>query len=375
MVANNDFSLIECLEKLDDPRIVERSDHKLVDIVTITVVAVIAGADSWVDIESFGNCKHDWLRTFLELPNGIPSHDTFGRLFKILDTARFSKLFAAWTRSVFKITAGEIVAIDGKTVRRSHDKSDSKAAIHMVNAWAVQTGVSLGQKRTAAKSNEITAIPELLAILDLKGCIVTTDAMGCQKKIAENIRENEADYVLAVKRNQKSLYEDIKAIFTELPTEDLREMGYQTHETIDGDHGRVETRQYYLLSDISWLPNRNDWKDLSSIGMVRSKREIDGKTSIDSRFYITSLKEVKTFASSVRGHWGVENNLHWSLDVTFREDENRTRKGNAAANLAIIRQMALNLLKQEKSLKVGIKAKRNKAGWDNSYLLKVLGVK
>ena len=358
---------------LKDPRIQLKTRHKLIDIIIITICAVICGADDWTEVVDYAKAKHDWLKTFLELPHGIPSHDTFGRVFSLLQPEEFDRCFINWIHAVFKITEGQTVAIDGKTLRRSHDHASKKAAIHMVGAWAAQTGLTLGQVKTEDKSNEITAIPELLRLLEIKGCIVTIDAMGCQKEIARQISDQKADYVLALKGNQGNLRKDVELFFEHAQQCQFKDIPHQTYESTDGDHGRVEVRRYVTVSDLDWLDEKTKWKNLNLIGMVESERHVGDNITRETRYYISSLpNDVKRFASAVRDHWTIENQLHWVLDIAFREDDSRVRDRNAAANLSILRRFALSLCKQEKTAKVGIKIKRKRAGWNNDYLLTLL---
>lgn len=360
--------------KLDDPRVDRTKKHRLLDIVTIAICAVISGADTWVDVETFGWAKLDWFKTFLELPNGIPSHDTFGRVFSRLDAEQFQTCFLEWIQAAYEVTQGQIVPIDGKNLRRSHDKTLGKNAIHMVSAWASENRLVLGQIKVDEKSNEITAIPALLDVLAISGCIVTIDAMGCQKKIAKKIVDKGADYTLAVKKNQKGLYDDIVDLFDYAQETDFADCDY--HKTVNKGHGRIEIRKCWTISDPEYLVNIRNlsaWKGLQTIVMVRAERRIGEKSTIEVRYYISSLAgDAQLLLKSVRGHWGIENQVHWVLDVVFREDDCRIRKGNGAQNFAVLRHIALNLLTQEETAKCGTKAKRLKAGWDESYLIKVL---
>ncbi len=369
----NIMTLIEHFKDLTDPRIERHKRHKLIDIVTITICAVISGAEGWENIEEYAYTKYDWLKQFLELPYGIPSHDTINRLFSRLKPKEFQNAFIKWVKSSSKIVSGEMVSVDGKTLRRSHDKKVGKKAIHIVSAWGSKMNMVLGQIKTDEKSNEITAIPELIDLLDLKGCIVTIDAMGCQKDIAEKIVINGADYVLALKGNQGNLYEDVKLFLDDALDNCDKNLNF--YETVDGDHGRIETRRYFATSDIEWLPSRHLWKNLKSIAVVERERTVGEKTTIERSYYISSLKpDAKKIGIAIRSHWGIENKVHWILDVTFRKDDCRKRKGNVAENFAVVRHVALNLLKNEKTLKRSIKGKRLKAGWDNTYLAKVLEI-
>ena len=347
--------------------------HKLLDILTISICAIICGANDWVQVETFGQAKKEWLKSFLELPNGIPSHDTFNRVMNSLSAVKFQQCFASWIQDLVTLSNDEIVAIDGKCLRHSYDKKSGKAAIYMVSAWASENQVVLGQVKTDAKSNEITAIPELLKLLNIKGCIVTIDAAGCQKKIASEIKAHEADYVLALKGNQGTLHEDVKDYFELALAKEFNGIEYSYHQTIDGDHGRIETRRYWTIDKIDWLENKDKWAGLTSIGMVESIREVGDKVTTETRYYINSLSSnAKRFGRAVRKHWGIENSLHWSLDVTFNEDYARIRVGQGAENFAVLRHIALNLLKNETSHKKGMANKRFRAALDQDYLLKIL---
>lgn len=372
-------TLAECFDEMKDPR-KNDVDHKFIDIMIITVLAVLCGANGFNEIELFGKSKEKWLRTFLALTEGIPSHDTFNRVLSLINPQEFHNCFMEWVTTLREKISREIVAIDGKTVRRTREKSSGKKPIHVVSAWANANKLVLGQIKVDEKSNEITAIPELLNLLDVEGCIITIDAMGTQTDIAKTIIDSGAEYVLALKENQPTLHDDVKLYFDEeIITESkktLEEKGVY-YKTLEKDHGRIEKREYYMVKDISWLDeiHKNKWVKLSAIGMIISERTINDETSTYTRLHIMSdIKDVKEYANAIRNHWGIENELHWCLDVGFREDESRARKDNSAENLNIIRHWATNLLKHEKSVKQGIQAKRLKCGWDEKYLLKVLKV-
>jgi predicted transposase YbfD/YdcC len=338
----------------------------------ISIAAVLAGADGWKDIELFGRAKKQWLRQFLTLPCGIPSHDTFGRVFSLIDPQSFETCFRQWVATICELIPGEIVAIDGKTLRRSHDRADGLDALHLVSAWATANRVVLGQVATEAKSNEITAIPQLLALLHLEGCIVTIDAMGCQTKIAEQIQAQGADYVLALKGNQGTLAAEVEEAFISADAKDYAGMDSHALTTVERSHGRLEVRRYRTLGELSEVSRSALWAGLNMIGMVESERTIDGQTSTETRYYIGSIStDATSFERAVRGHWGVENSLHWSLDMTFREDESRVREPAARENLAVLRHIALTRLKQDDA-KISLRNRRNTAGWDQQYLAKLL---
>ncbi len=324
-------------------------------------------------MEAFGQAKEEWLKKYLELPHGIPSHDTFSRVISCIKPDEFQECFIELMKHFTNVTDGEIVSIDGKTLRGSHDENTHTSVTHMVSAWANANQLVLGQVKTHEKSNEITAIPQLLKLLELKDTVVTLDAMGCQKSIAKNIVDKEADYILALKDNHKNLCTDTKLFFDSLLNNEFEDFTYQYHQTKEKDHGRIETRTYYLVNDIEWLECRTDWKNLNGIGMVESKRIVDDKESVERRYYITSLNDnVELFAKGVRKHWGIENKVHWVLDVSFNEDKCRIRKDHSAANLAVIRHISMNLLRKEKTFKGGIKTKKLKCGWEVEYLEKVI---
>lgn len=370
MTAKPTPSLIHHFSSIEDPRVNRQKRHQLQDIFFISICAMICGADNWVSIEEFGLAKEQWFTELLGLEHGIPSHDTFGAVYAAIDTDLFSACFSRWVADLANITKGEVIAIDGKCLRRSVDKASKKAAIYMVSAWAQQNNLVLGQVKVDDKSNEITAIPKLLSRLDIAGAVITVDAMGCQKKIAEQIVRQGGDYVFSLKGNQGNLHDDVKRFFTSSLSPAVAAVSYE------GDHGRIETRTLRATADIAWLQERHDWNSLRSIIAVTAKREIGDKMTEETRYFISSLDadDPQRLERAVRAHWAIENNLHWVLDIAFDEDSNRTRKGHSAANLAVIRHIALNLIKAEKTSKVGIKIKRLKAGWDNDYLLRILGV-
>jgi predicted transposase YbfD/YdcC len=368
-----DRSLAGHFAVLEDPRDALRRRHKLIEMVVIAIAAVLCGADGWVGIAAFGRSKEGWLRQFLELPHGIPSHDTFGRVFSVLAPGAFEACFRAWVEAIRAVIPGEIIAVDGKTLRRSHNRAAGLGALHLVSAWASANRVVLGQVATEAKSNEITAIPQLLALLQIKGCIVTIDAMGCQTKIAAQIIAQGGDYLLALKGNQETLEREVEEAFIDADARDYAGVDSQALETVERGHGRSETRRYRTLGDLSGVPRRALWEGMNMIGMVESRREVNGKVTTETRFYIGSIgTDVGCFARAARGHWGIENVLHWSLDVAFREDESRVRDPAARENLAVLRHIALTRLKQDQRTKLGIHNKRLKAGWDERYLAELL---
>src|SRR3990167_859742 len=369
--------LLSIFQNIDDPRKEKHSSrHLLSDILVLTILAVICGADNWVAVEKFGHSKVDWLKKFLKLPNWIPSHDTIGSLFSRISAQQFQDCFLRWINELFEFSGGEIIAIDGKTLRRSYDTASNRAAIHMVSAWACKNRLVLGHVKTAEKSNEFTAIPELLKRLDLVGSVVTIDAAGCHKKIAQQIINQGGEYVFNLKGNQSTLYRDVR-LFLEsyVDKQQCKKTIVEKMEVLDGEHGRIETRRYWITEDIRWLEQYDAWVGLKSIGMVEYESIIKstGEHSIERRFFINSIPaDVKRFADTVRSHWSIENSLHWCLDVAFDEDNSRIRKDNAPENFAVIRHIALNLLKQELTAKTGIKNKRLMAGWDHAYLAKLL---
>jgi len=368
---------------LQDPRVDRTKQHALLDIVVIAFCAVLCGAEGWEDMEDFGKAKQEWLqeRLGLQLENGIPGDDTFRRLFARLDPEQFGRCFLSFAQSLHTHTKGEVIALDGKAVRHSFDAATGQAALHLVSAWATESGLALGQVKVDTKSNEITAIPALLKLLDISGCVITIDAMGCQKVIAKQIMDKKADYVLSLKGNQSTLHEDVKLFFEDARAHEFyqkdqeRQITHGYSETVEKDHGRIETRRCWLVQGaaLDWLWQKEEWAGLSSIGAVESERRIGEKVTRETRYFISSLRgSVKKFARAVRAHWGIENRLHWALDVAMGEDECGIWQDHAPENLATLRKIALNLLRQEKRNKRGLKAKSKRAAWDNDYLLQIL---
>lgn len=353
--------------ELTDPRIERTKEHLLQDILFITIAAVLSGAESWNDIADYGESKRAWLAGFLRLPGGIPSHDTFNRVFSALDPAELERCFLNWVRAVAQLGAGEVVSIDGKAIRGSR-QAGGKAIVRLVSAWASANNLVLGQRKVEGKSNEITAIPKLLAVLDLSGCVVTIDAIGCQKTIAKKIADKQADYILGVKQNQGGLLENVRDSFALLPTASVA-------QEVDCGHGRVEQRRCAVVADLSMVEAARQWPSLRSLVQVEAERyaKASGATERETRYYISSLPpDAAVLNRAIRQHWQIENQLHWVLDVAFHEDQSRKRAGNAAQNFSLINRIALNLLKQDKTSQRGIKGKRLKAGWDNQYLCSLL---
>ena len=369
-------SLMQHFSDLPDPRTGNAKAHLFLEILIIAILAVICGADGWSDIELFGKTKKKWLKTFLQLPKGIPSHDTFGRVFARIQPAEFQKRFREWVQAVEQLTAGQVIAVDGKQLRRSHDRRAGKAALSMVSAWATQNQLVLGQTKVADKSNEITAIPELLRLLDLSGCIVTIDAIGTQSTIIETIRAGGGDYLLVVKENQAHLLEDLQNLFAEDRARDLKYAQFSYAKTVQTGHGRVERRECWATDraeHLDWVRHRQPWKDLKSVVRIVSQRQIGETLQVQTQYFISSLPaDAHTMLQARRSHWKIENQLHWELDIAFREDDSRVRSDHAAENLAVLRHIALNLLQHEKTAKGSIRAKRLQAGWDHEYLLSIL---
>jgi predicted transposase YbfD/YdcC len=349
---------------MKDPRIDRKKLHPLDNIIFISIAAVLCGAETWEDIEDFGYAKLDWLSDILDMTNGVPSHDTFNRFFKALAPEEFEKHFAAWAQSLMTKYEYEFVNIDGKTIRQASKMNDS--SIHIVSAWANRNELTLGQVKTSEKSNEITAIPELLEYLLLEDCTVTIDAMGCQKVISNKIREKGADYILAVKENHPTLYEEIISSFSLLQSE-------QFESPIEAGHGRIETRKLSLISNLKYISKATEWKDMRYIIKVESERIVKktGEVQNETRYFITSLVDVEKTAEGIRSHWGIENKLHWILDVEMNEDKSAKREGYAAQNFSMVNKLALNLLKKD-GRKVSIRRKRKMAGWINDYLWSIL---
>lgn len=363
-------------DELDDPRIEKNRKHPLINVISIAILGVICGADTWVDIERYGKAKRAWLGTFLDLKNGIPSHDTFGRVFRWLDAKQFQAQFIAWTQHICELTEGQLVSLDGKKLRRSHDKQHERDGIWVVSAWAGENRMVLGQTKVDEKSNEITAIPQLLSALDISGCVVTVDALGTQTAIAQQIVEAGADYILPIKDNQGRLYEDMSLLFDGFETEAYADVLYDTAKQTAEGHDRRESRQCWVVQQPeyrAYLRREQHWPQLTSLLKLLTIRQSPKKTEVTIRYFISSwTASAQAFLKRIREHWQIENGLHWVLDIAFREDESRIRKDHAPQNMAVLRHMALNLLKQDTSIRVGIAAKRKMAGWDNDYLLKVL---
>lgn len=367
-------SFVKHFDNIVDPRRQAGLRHPLINILFIAICAIVAGANDWVSIARFGQAKFSWFQKYLPLKHGIPSHDIFGDVFGVLDPEQFSEAFISWMQMI--ATVSGVVAIDGKTIRHSFDTVLGKSAIHMVSAWSSQNRLVLGQVKVDDKSNEITAIPKLLELLVIKGCLVTIDAMGCQTEIAEQIVDQGGDYLLAVKKNQKYLYEDIEHLFKHATAENFEHTGFDEARTVDKQHGRLDIRHCQLISDPEWLDYlraHHNWKKLNCVVRIWTERRVGRKKIRESRYYICSrLTTAAELLAATRAHWGVENNLHWVLDVVFDEDASRARIGHAQENIATMRRMAINMLNQEKSRKVSLKGKRQLAGWDESFLERIV---
>ena len=367
--------LLRIFREMPDRRMIGKVSHKLHDILVMTVLAVVSGLEHWTQIEDFARTNEQWFKTFLDLPNGIPSHDTIGKVFSFLDPDEFERRIQKWIHAlVGSDTQGKHIAIDGKTLRKSFDTASNKASVHMINAYVHENHAVFGQLKVDSKTNEITAIPRLLEMLQLKRATVTIDAMGCQRDIAERIVERQGHYVFSLKGNQSMLREDVQTFLDDLIVNGSTKQ-YDYYETIEKSHGRIETRKCWSCWDIDWLIYRHDWAGLSSIAAVECTRTLNGKTSTERRYFISSHsgKQAQKLATLIRNHWRVENELHWTLDVSFNEDQCRVRIENAAENLSRIRRISLILLKNDTTCKLGIKSKRAKAGYDRNYLLTLLG--
>lgn len=365
--------LLQSFQELPDPRHDMNKKHFLLDIIAITIIGVIAGFEGWEDIEMFAQAREKWLREFLQLPNGIPSHDTLRRTFMLLHPKKFGECLHHWMKTLQTDTQQKVYAIDGKTFRRSGDVASKQKAIHMVSAWAVENGLVLAQEAVKEKSNEITAIPELLKVLDLNGAFVSIDAMGCQTAIAKDIATGKGQYLLAVKKNQNDLHEQIKDFFDESERVSFSDVVYDSHKIVEKDHGRLEERTCYVVQDLDWLEGKERWAKLKAVVMVLSSRNIQGKKTQDRRYYITNSEQsARVIAGAIRSHWGVENSLHYSLDMTFGEDQSRKRKDNSGVNFGIIRRLALSLLRQVQSERGSLNWKRHLAAINTDFLAKVL---
>lgn len=367
------YSIIEHFESVEDYRIERGKKHKLIDIITIAICGVVSGADTWIDIEIYGLAKKEWLSKFLELSNGIPSHDTFGRVFSRINPEQFQKSFLSWVKGIANIAEGEIIALDGKQSRNSGDNRNGQGILNTISAWAVSNRLVLGQKMVEGKSNEITAIPELIKVLDLAGCIVTIDAMGCQREIVKKIVEKDADYVIAVKKNQPSLYEQVERLFKQAIATGGEGLNLSDFSTKEVNGGREEIRNYLIISDVAdRIDSSHKWIKLTSIAMVESVRIVSEKTTVETRYFISSCNDPNKIPAAIRGHWGIDNSLHWVLDVSLREDYSRIRKDNAPANFAVLRHIAVNLINQNKTRKLSVKSKRFLAGLDENFLTEIL---
>jgi predicted transposase YbfD/YdcC len=364
--------LIEHFSLLEDPRMERNKAHELIDIIVLTICALASGAEGWEAIEDFGKEKLEWLRHYVALKNGVPSHDCIAYVLRRLSPKKFRECFMSWTQSVSDQTDGEVIAIDGKTAKGSRDRKNNRHPLHMVSAWACHNRLVLGQEATEEKSNEITAIPKLLELLELKGCIVTLDAMGCQRAIAEQIIDQEGDYVLGLKGNQGELHEAVEDFFTVALANQFAGIAHEYEEEVDKDHGRFEIRRYWITDDLRTLPDTENWKGLRSIGLVERECQQGDQFTVERRYFINSITpQAKPFARAVRGHWGIENPLHWRLDVVFGDDASRIRKDNGPAIMTSIRHLCMNLFERESS-SLSLAKKRRKAAWNDDYRAKVI---
>src|SRR5260221_4672108 len=367
---------IKSFNDLPDPRSERNQDHPLLSVVVVAICGAICGADNWVDIEAYGRAKHEWLSSWLDLPNGIPSHDTFGRVFRFLNPQAFQERFMNWISQVGPVKAGEVIAIDGKQMRGAKDVPSGKEGLYMVSAWAVEAGIVLGQRKVDEKSHEITAIPELLEVLAVEGCVVTIDAMGCQTEIARKIVDQHADYMLAVKGNQGTLSEDIADLFAGFEQAHWQDVSHDYFKTVNKDHARLEIRECWVVSQaeyLTYLRRFPAWQDLHSLVKIVSQRQLNGKATTQTRYFISSLNTSAHRCLAIcRDHWQIENNLHWVLDVAFAQDNNRVHKDYAPENWAVLQHIALILVKQENSSRASVKTKRLRAGWDDAFLWTIL---
>lgn len=369
------ISFFEHFETVKDPRIERSKEHLLIDIIAIAILAVISGAEGWIAIETYGKGKYEWLKTFLELPNGIPSHDTFSRVFSRINSDEFHQSFVNWVNSITAKLGVEVIAIDGKTLKQSYDRNQKQKALHIVSAWSSSHQLVLGQQKVSSKSNEITAIPALIEMLEIEGSIITIDAMGCQKEIASLIVKKKADYILALKGNQKLLHEAVDNYFKLAQKENFSQQECDYFKQVEAGHHRIEKREVWTIpvSSLPGLPKQELWTGFNTIVMLKSERKLWNKTTQEVRFYVSSVpNNAEIIAKAIRSHWGIENSLHWTLDVTFSEDKSRICKDNSPENFALLRRLALNLLKQETSFKGSLKMKRYLAGIDNNYLVQIL---
>ena len=373
MADTTDF--IAYFSVIPDPRVERTKKHRLIDILFIAVCTMVCGGEDFTDMEMFGEAKEEWLRSLLELPHGIPSHDTFGRVFSLIDPQAFGECFLRWSAALHEATKGEVIALDGKTLRHSFDSATGQSALHLVSAWASENGISLGQLKVDGKSNEITALPALLKMLDVKGCVVTMDAMGCQKELAKQVIEQGGDYVLCLKGNQGSLHEEARYFFEEAKKMKFRDVPYDYFETVEKDHGRIESRRCWMVEEVAiqWLERKDQWPGLASIAAIEAQRRIGHKVTKETRYFISSLRgSAQQLAEAARKHWGIENSLHWVLDVTMNEDQSRVRKNHAPENLALLRRLALNLIKKAKPPKKSVRGSIKRAGWNNAFLEAIL---